>query len=871
MSLKKQNPVGSFVLPAIIFTVALYGNLIGGAQAPAMLLYALAITLAAILQGTKSMIAFLMLSLISFAGIGIAQHTGALIPVWSWETAFESRLVIFILTMTCIAFSIWLLKAQYEKAISDAVSHREKYRQLVQYAPAGIYEVDFVKQKFVSVNEAMCEHSGYSRDELLRMNPVDILTEESRLRFLDRLAKFLAGETVPETVSFEICKKNGERVWLLLNNRFIFENGILRGAHVIAHNITAIKEAEHKVRVSEEKYRNVVEYANEVIVVIQDGRFKFANRIFTETTGYSAEEIASLSFADLIHPEDRDRVVERYLNRLKGIEPSFKYECRIISKSGVIRWIDISSVCIDWEGRPATLNFISDVTDRKQAEVALRYSEKKFRDLAELLPQLIFETDSHGRLTYVNPSGLDLFGYSREDLAGGINALDVIAPSDRGRAAENIVKIVKGEILSGAEYTAVKKDGATFPVLIYSAPITRKGQTVGLRGIIIDMTDRKHLEAQLIQAQKMESIGTLAGGIAHDFNNLLMGIQGCISLMQLDLDASHPHHERLTQITKQIASGADLTKQLLGFARGGRYEVKPTNFNDMIRKTASMFGRTRKEIAMHQRLTGDLWTLEVDRGQMEQVLMNLYVNAWHAMPGGGEIHLETENVFLADEETLPFAIRAGRYVKISVTDTGVGMDEKTRERIFDPFFTTKEMGRGTGLGLAMVYGIIKGHDGMVRVYSEPGRGTTFHIYLPASEKEVVKAEAAPEKILKGTETILLVDDEKTVLSVSRELLKFLGYRVYVAGGGQEAIAAYMEKRGEVDLVILDMIMPGISGGETFDRLREIDPAIRVLLASGYSIEGQAQEILDRGCNGFLQKPFHLEKLAKKVREALSRE
>jgi two-component system cell cycle sensor histidine kinase/response regulator CckA len=743
MVLKKQNLIGSFVLPAIIFTAALYGNLIGGMQSPAMVLYALAIVLAAILHGTKSMIAFLTLSLISFAGIGIAQHTGILMPARSWETTFESMLVVFILTMIYIAFSLWLLKTQYEKAIRDAVSLQEKYR-------------------------------------------------------------------------------------------------------------------------------NVVEYANEVIVVIQDGRFKFANRIFTETTGYSVEEIASLSFADLIHPEDRDRVIERYFNRLKGIEHSFKYEYRIITKSGVMRWIDISSVRIDWEGRPATLNFVSDVTDRKQAEDALRDSEKKFRDLAELLPQLIFETDINGRLNYVNQSGLDLFGYSREELAGGIDALDVIAPSDRLRAAENIVKVAKGEMLSGVEYTAVKNDGATIPVLIYSTPITREGRTAGLRGILIDMTDRKNLEAQLIQAQKMESVGTLAGGIAHDFNNLLMGIQGYVSLMQLDLDASHPHHERLTQITQQIAGGADLTKQLLGFARGGRYEVKPTNFNDLIGKTASMFGRTRKEIALHQRLAGDLWTLEVDRGQMEQVLMNLYVNAWHAMPGGGEIHLETENVFLADEEALPFAVGAGRYVKISVTDTGVGMNEKTRERIFDPFFTTKEMGRGTGLGLAMVYGIIKGHDGTIRVYSEPGRGTTFQIYLPASEKEVVKAVAASEKILKGTETILLVDDEKTVLSVSRELLKFLGYRLYAAGGGQEAIAVYMEKRGEIDLVILDMIMPGMSGGETFDHLREIDPAIRVLLASGYSIEGQAQEILDRGCNGFLQKPFHLEKLAKKVREVLGR-
>jgi CheY-like chemotaxis protein/anti-sigma regulatory factor (Ser/Thr protein kinase) len=253
---------------------------------------------------------------------------------------------------------------------------------------------------------------------------------------------------------------------------------------------------------------------------------------------------------------------------------------------------------------------------------------------------------------------------------------------------------------------------------------------------------------------------------------------------------------------------------------------------------------------------------------MEQVFMNLYVNAWQAMPGGGEIYLETEDVLLDDEQAIPYAIAPGKYVKITVTDTGTGMDEKTRERIFDPFFTTKAMGRGTGLGLATVYGIIKGHKGTIHVDSEPGHGTTFHIYLPASEKEVVKEKTATGTIARGTETILLVDDEKMVLEVSRELLESMGYRVYPAGSGQEAIAVYMEKQKEIDMVILDMIMPGISGGETFDRLREINPEIKVLLSSGYSIEGQAQEIMDRGCNGFLQKPFRLANLSRKVREML---
>jgi CheY-like chemotaxis protein len=245
--------------------------------------------------------------------------------------------------------------------------------------------------------------------------------------------------------------------------------------------------------------------------------------------------------------------------------------------------------------------------------------------------------------------------------------------------------------------------------------------------------------------------------------------------------------------------------------------------------------------------------------------MNLYVNAWQAMPEGGELYLETENIVLGEKEAKPDKVKPGRYVKISVTDTGTGMDEKIRERIFEPFFTTRGMGKGTGLGLSMVYGIIKGHAGLIKVYSEPGRGTTFTIYLPVSEKHIIEEKPAAIQPLKGQETILLVDDETSVLEVSKEMLESLGYRVYATGSGQEAIAVYMEKHKEIDLVILDMIMPGLSGDEVFERLREINPKIRVLLCSGYSINGQAQKILDRGCVGFMQKPFHLSNLSQTVR------
>jgi len=382
--------------------------------------------------------------------------------------------------------------------------------------------------------------------------------------------------------------------------------------------------------------------------------------------------------------------------------------------------------------------------------------------------------------------------------------------------------------------------------------------------------EKKRLEAQFQQAQRMEAMGTLAGGIAHDFNNLLMGIQGNTSLILLDKSSDHPEYERLKNIEQGVQNGAELTKQLLGFARGGKYEVKHTNLNELIKTQNRMFGRTKKEITILGKYEDNLWTVEVDQGQIEQVLLNLYVNAWQSMPGGGDLYIQTENVSLDENCTKPFSSEPGRYVKISITDTGVGMDEATQQRIFEPFFTTKEMGRGTGLGLDSVYGIIKNHGGIINVDSVKGEGTNFTIYLPASEKEVIKEKGLPEKILKGAETVLLVDDEDMIIEVGEEILKTLGYEVLIARSGKEAIELYKANKDKIDIVILDMIMPEIGGGAAYDRMKEINPDIKVLLSSGYSIDGQATEILERGCNGFIQKPFSVKELSQRIREILDK-
>ncbi len=401
--------------------------------------------------------------------------------------------------------------------------------------------------------------------------------------------------------------------------------------------------------------------------------------------------------------------------------------------------------------------------------------------------------------------------------------------------------------------------------------IKTAGQMAGAEFELMEKEkEKEQFRAQVFRAQKMESLGVLAGGIAHDFNNLLMGIQGNASLMLLDVDRGHKFFEKLKNIEEYVQRGVQLTRQLLGMARGGKYEVKPHRINHIIRRTADMFGRTKREITLHERYQEDVFPVELDQGQIEQVLLNLYVNAWQAMPTGGDLYLETRNVVLDGNHVKPFSVEPGRYVKISVTDTGVGMDKAIQERIFDPFFTTKEMGRGTGLGLASAYGIIKNHGGFINVYSEKGHGATFNIYLPASEKEAVEEKKLEGDTLRGSETVLLVDDEEMIVEIAEALLERLGYRVLTARSGEEAIEIYDKNKERIDTVLLDMIMPDMSGGETHDRLKEINPEVKVLLSSGYSINGQAQEILNRGCDGFIQKPFKIEELSQKLREILEK-
>jgi len=380
--------------------------------------------------------------------------------------------------------------------------------------------------------------------------------------------------------------------------------------------------------------------------------------------------------------------------------------------------------------------------------------------------------------------------------------------------------------------------------------------------------EKKKIEVQLLQAQKIETIGTLVGGIAHNFNNLLMGIQGYTSLMLFETDSADPNYARLKNIEKMVKSRLYLTRQLLAYARKGQGEVKLLNLNQLVEETSKTFGRTRKEFTIRRELADNLYTIEADQGQIEQALLNLYVNAADAMPEGGELTLKTINSSHKNIKGKHFVPKPDNYVMLLVADTGVGMDKLTIKRIFEPFFTTKSIGQGTGLGLASVYGTIKVHNGYINVDSKKGLGTTFKIYLPASEIKLRKTVKIPEELIKGTGTVLMVDDEEVIIEVGRELLGAIGYKVLTAIDGKEAIEIYKKNMDKIDIVLLDMIMPDMGGGKVFDIIKKINPHAKVLLISGYSLDNQAAEILNRGCDGFMQKPFNLNELSGKIRKII---
>ena len=626
------------------------------------------------------------------------------------------------------------------------------------------------------------------------------------------------------------------------------------------------------IKKSETKFRTFFNSTNDAIYIHDlEGNLLEINQKAIDYTGYSREELLRMKLTDIDAPAS-SRLAPSRIDELKRRRVLI-FEATHKIKTGELVPVEISSRRIQFDQQDAILSIVRDLTERKKAEEALRESHQRFLAVLDGIEATIYVADMETHeILFMNKHMIESFGQ------------DMI-----GRTCWDAFRCESGPCPHCTNDRLVDEKGAPEGVIVWQGknPVTNKwymnhdraikwidGRTVRIQ-IATDITElkkleeeRKRFEEKLTQAQKMEALGTLAGGIAHDFNNLLMGIQGHVSLMTTAMDAPNPYSEHLEAIEVFIKSAADLTENLLGLSRGGKYDVKPVDINRLSAESAAMFGRTRKELRILTELCQPAAVVEADRRQIEQVLWNLFVNAWQAMPTGGEIYLRTASVNLNESFCKPYAVHPGQYALISVKDTGMGMDEATCKRIFEPFFTTKEKERGTGLGLASAYGIVQNHNGILTVDSKVGHGTTFDIFLPLSDKEACYELPADKSIVRGDETILLVDDEDMILNVGKAMLERLGYQCIIAKGGGQAIQLFGKKGTKIDLVILDLIMPGMDGETTFDQIRNLQKNLPVILSSGYSINDQAAAILKRGCNGFIQKPFNLSALSQIIRKVI---
>jgi two-component system cell cycle sensor histidine kinase/response regulator CckA len=506
----------------------------------------------------------------------------------------------------------------------------------------------------------------------------------------------------------------------------------------------------------------------------------------------------------------------------------------------------------------------------KQTARELALSERRYRTMFEESQDVIYMADINGNLIDINQAGVELFGYaSRPEL------LQVNISRDLYENSRDGEKFLAAILISGYvkdfEVNLKTKTGKPVMALITArVEYNENDRVVGYRGIMRDITERKLLEQRFLQAQKMESIGLLAGGIAHDFNNILGGILGYASWMKTNLKEGHHFFRPVDTIEKSAQRAAELTAQLLAFARGGKYDIKTASLNTVIVESLKIISGTfDKSIIIETHLDESLPTVEIDIGQIQQVLINLCVNARDAMPGGGRMTIQSSLIVLGEKDVLnQLDAHPGWFAVLMVSDTGVGMDENVKQRIFEPFFTTKEKGKGTGLGLSMVYGVVKNHGGFVNVYSEVGEGSTFKIYLPLSGKPLVLEHGINEEMAGGHESILIIDDEAVIREVAGDILGSYGYRVQLAPDGEAGIKIYEKQEPRSDLVILDMIMPRQGGRETFLKLKKINPAIKVLFSTGYSQNEKVSEIISLGVSGFIQKPYQVNDLLSKVREIL---
>ncbi len=654
--------------------------------------------------------------------------------------------------------------------------------------------------------------------------------------------------------------------------RFFFlehQNGRVVKSHGINQDITAIKELEKKLMAITDSARDAI------LMTTPNGLISFWNPAAEQIFGYTSQEVVGRNLHQLLAPE---RFLDAYAAAFpdftrsgtgKAVGQTMSFYAR--HKDGREVPVELSLSSVSLNGQWHAVGILRDITRRKQTQDALRESEQRFRSLMHLLPEAVFETDRTMHLTFVNQQAYRMFGYKEQDVKKGLHVLDTLIPEDRDRARRNIEKRFRSDALTAQEYTGLRKDGTTFPMLLHANPIMENQQVCGLRGVVVDITDQKKIQEKLLQDQKMKSIGTLAGGIAHDFNNILQPMLGYCTLLKQDL----PSDSRLQSYVDVIQSASlrakELVRQILTFSRQSKHKHTPVRIQqvlqDVFKLSRSIIPST---VEIRRFVQNDCGIVMADATQLQQIVMNLMINAYHAVEKtGGNISVRLNEAELDRKDLDGTMLLPGRYAILSVADTGCGIAPDILDNIFEPYFTTKGHGKGTGLGLAMVYGIVKKHGGEIKVRSQPGRGTTFDVLLPIALADTgPKAPDEPPPCPTGSERILLVDDDDMVRETCATMLERLGYHVTACSGSADALKTYRKTPEDFDLVITDMTMPWMTGAQLSKELLAIDPTLPIILCTGYSDKIDPAAASAMGIKAFLLKPLSLPSLSQQVRAVL---
>ncbi|MBP1772294.1 MAG: sensor histidine kinase response regulator [Holophagaceae bacterium] len=762
-----------------------------------------------------------------------------------------------------LAFGIMVLRARIkrheaEAALREASSYS---RNLIETSLDPLVTID-IDGTITDVNRATEQVTGVNRRTLIGSDFADYFTDPDMAR-----AGYRKVFTDGFVIDYPLAIRNvSGAVFDVLYNASVYRNegGEVLGVFAAARDITKRKQAEME---REQFHKFFITSADLMCIADASGTFVKTNPSCRETLGYTEAEFLSRPFVDFVLPEDRQRTLEE-VARQQARGTSLDFENRYLCKDGSVKWLSWRAIYDREEG--LTYAAARDITEHRRAEEEVKAREQEFRSLAENSPDDILRFDREGRLIYANHQSRPPAGAPPVEASpGGFPGID---PEERERFFATLRRVIDSGEVADLE-TRVPGAAGTVQTrsIRFTAERDRDGQVVGALAFGRDITEKARLEEQLRQSQKMEAIGQLAGGVAHDFNNILTAIMGFSNLARMKMAHDDPLRPLIDQILASSDRAAHLTKGLLAFSRKQVIQPKPADLNAIVKSVDRLLARLiGEDIELNTELTGESLILMVDVGQIEQVLMNLATNARDAMPKGGTLTISTEARELGADFVHAHGFgKAGRYAVVTVSDNGVGMSEAIREKIFDPFFTTKEQGKGTGLGLSIVYGIVKQHEGAINVYSEPGKGTTFRIYLPLVaipvETERPEQGTPPQG---GTETILLAEDDQGVRTLTTTYLREFGYRVIEAVDGRDAVETYTEHAGEIDLLILDVIMPKMSGKDAFDAIRAQHPEAKALFISGYTADALHRKgIFEEGIQ-FLAKPMSPFELLKKVRSLL---